>query len=604
MRQLKSISLVLFLQLIFCAIALGLTITMQPYGAPNVSTFDPSSPPPGLDDYEADAECSFDLDADPPANGYDLGCSKDGKQVSVSNMRITVSAQTDIRLPTDADQDLIDHENGHHDLFKYEFENFVKQKIADKFKDFEGIRDVPAGKTCQDVANEIESDFNDKMDELKEAIQQQLDELSDRYDANDLTDHSRNESITAQEAVDKVKKERADAEAKKAGSGSQVAPDNRPGKQKVTGTGAVYDANDVIMWSPVRANIENLTIPADTINTRGLLEVLKLIIIGPEKRGVIRCADSHLRMIDIVEPQMPFFEAGLYEVRILPSSVPGYAQMIQAYLNIWKIDNRINSDFLAFMEQQQASEQYTSFWFYAVEPLVDSTGQWIAAGQVNGQFVLGTAADSTRQAIDDFEDYDPLTFPAAWIPAGGGIPMLDPIASRSGLQGMRLEIHNPVPMAFSQATRVFAAPQNFAGAGKTLNLYVKSMLPPHRQLNDLYVAIRDTGNQTGRFEMDDPGTYGAVQIFSPNTEWIGVSMDMRAFTPQVNTMEIIALDIGFQSDTEPLEGFVMIDDITLAEQIKTVEPVGDLDGDYQVNLVDLAILAENWMNQGIWPVYP
>jgi hypothetical protein len=278
--------------------------------------------------------------------------------------------------------------------------------------------------------------------------------------------------------------------------------------------------------------------------------------------------------------------------------------MIHAYLNIWKIDNRIGSDFLTFMEQQQASEQYTSFWFYAVEPLVDSAGQWIAAGPVSGQFVLGVAADRSRQTIDDFEEYDPLTFPAAWMPGGGGMSMLDPMASHSGLQGMRLEVHNPAPMMFSQATRLFATSQNFAGSGKTLNLYVKSMLPPHRQLNDLYVVIRDTGGQAGRFEMDSSGTYGAVQIFSPNTDWIGVSVDMRAFSPQVNTMEIIGLDIGFQSDNEPLDGFVMIDDIILAEQIKTVEPVGDLDGDYHVNLADLMVLAEHWLNSGVWPVYP
>ena len=72
-------------------------------------------------------------------------------------------------------------------------------------------------------------------------------------------------------------------------------------------------------------------------------------------------------------------DAVLYELTYMPSTVPGYAGMIQGGLDIppvfaGGINNTLNSTFLDAMVTASAVGEPTMFWFFADEALFDNEG--------------------------------------------------------------------------------------------------------------------------------------------------------------------------------------------------------------------------------------
>jgi hypothetical protein len=572
--------------------AIAMTVNVHPYGEPQVTTFDPDDPPEDLDDYNGDAECDYDVDG-----RYDL--STNGKEVMVSNLTVDLTGHTDIRLPEDADPNLVAHENGHDELNRFEYERYAKGKVEKAFEGFERKRPIPDGNTPQQVAEQIKEDFDKRIDKAKAAIKKQLDMLSARYDANDLTAHGDNFLITAADAVKKVKEEKEKGLLEPQEEGDNVKPNGAIGKQQVSGIGAVYDMNDVIMWDPHVFDVNSLLSLLDTINGRGRLKIDGIIPLGPDRNsGGTGCSDSRLQVFDAGDLNNIFFDASLYNIRILPSNKPGYSQMIQAYLNIWQVNNSIGSEFLAFMQMAQLEDEYTSFWFYATDRLVDEDGNWVATGMVPGQVFLGVATNADVTMTDDFEGYDPVSFAAAWQPSGGAMTMLEIGMAHSGDRAMRLMVNNP-PMTSSQAAHLYPVPQDFSGEGRTLDISMRLEMPS-TALDSFYVVLTDTLDNAVRYDIADSHSYGHSVMYTSNSDWLAVSIDMREFA-SLNTAGIARVSLGFVSGTEPLFGGVLVDDILVHQRRELYELKGDLNNDHRVDFRDVAILADNWLQNSLWP---
>jgi hypothetical protein len=116
----------------------GQTVKVSAWGPPTTETFPPEKPPGDLAEGEA-------ADATPFAAV--IGAGHLGAWDAATNTYtvnkvgdIDVSGHTRIRLPTDADDTLKGHEQGHDDLNKSEYDKNAKRKVDEAFKGFNGMK--------------------------------------------------------------------------------------------------------------------------------------------------------------------------------------------------------------------------------------------------------------------------------------------------------------------------------------------------------------------------------------------------------------------------------------------------------------------------------
>jgi hypothetical protein len=573
----------------------ALTVNTQSWGDPNITTFPPGSPPPGM---------QGDADENPEVNVWGtFKAVRTGKNTAKAvNVVVDANGRTHIRMPADADPNLRAHEDGHDRVNESEYNRKAKKKIEEAFRGFEEPRTFPPGTTPEQMLEAIQKDFNERRNKAAKAIIDQMDEAGKRYDAPDLTDGGHNTAMAPEEAAKKVEEESEKAEKKKEQHNNKETPTSEEeAKKAIGGTDAKKKQQDEqkIVFEPNTVPV-NATDSADTINGRGTIELGEITPLGNDGPGVVYCADSHIRLLDMAEPNGLFFEAGLYAVRIAPATLPGYAQMLQGVLNVWEVDNAIGSDFLAYVQQADEQDKYLSLWFYATEPMVDEDGRWIAAGNVAGQVIITVASDADITMTEDFEDYDPISFASAWLPVGGGMPLLEQGVAYSLWQSMRLLVNNTMPGSYSGATHYYPQLQDFSGLGRSLDIYILRETAPQPPEEDFYVSLRDSvgGYATFSIALAEENDY--ADIMHSDSQWVGVSIDMRVFEQMIDLAHIEQITLGFLSEI-PTAGCVIIDAISVHERRELGPPAGDLDLDSRVTMTDLAVLAEHWCEQQCWP---
>jgi len=207
--------------------------------------------------------------------------------------------------------------------------------------------------------------------------------------------------------------------------------------------------------------------------------------------------------------------------------------------------------------------------------------------------------------VDDFEAYsdDNTNFEAifqTWIDGFGYTEPVDQAGNNTGsivgyaispfaeqdivhnnsAQSMPLEYDNTFSPFFSETTRSFDPPQDWAGAGiKALTLYVHG----------------SQANTGGRFYVkvnNSPAQY--VDDLDLAVEaWQEVNIDLTDLAG-VNLRQVTSLTIGI--DENGSLGLAYIDDIRLHPSRCISEKVtGDLNGDCLVDAADLAVITDNWL---------
>ena len=119
--------------------------------------------------------------------------------------------------------------------------------------------------------------------------------------------------------------------------------------------------------------------PLDPIRGRGAFEFDPMLVIGPAANGSIHLADTAFRIRDTFTGEL-LLDGYLLEVGYMPSTLPGFAGMIQAFLDIppvfaGGISNTIASDLLDGLAAASFSGDAPTVWFYADLPLFDPGGQ-------------------------------------------------------------------------------------------------------------------------------------------------------------------------------------------------------------------------------------
>lgn len=167
-------------------------ITKQPVAFAS-HTFDPAAPPadmPPLRSGEA-AECDSDFQSSASVRGESRRGDAAHATVTIAQIKVTLGLSINIWVPTEASQQVIEHEAGHREISEYYYQTADKlaERIAARYLgkqvDISGSDlGAESSKVLQQMAAEITAEYNR---ELNPGPTQLL------YDS--ITDHGRNEVV-------------------------------------------------------------------------------------------------------------------------------------------------------------------------------------------------------------------------------------------------------------------------------------------------------------------------------------------------------------------------------------------------------------------------
>jgi hypothetical protein len=174
------------------------TVSKQPIAFAR-HTFDPAAPPPDMPPLAPgeSAECDSNFLSSASVRGETRKIDIMHATLSVTGVKVTLQLNINIWLPTEAAQNMVEHEEGHRQISEYSYQTADKlaERIAagyiGKQVEINGTDlDAESSKALQQLASEITEEYNK---ELSPGPTQRL------YDA--ITDHSRN-GVVAKDAVD------------------------------------------------------------------------------------------------------------------------------------------------------------------------------------------------------------------------------------------------------------------------------------------------------------------------------------------------------------------------------------------------------------------
>jgi hypothetical protein len=392
-------------------------VNVKPWSDPNIRTFDPNHRPPDMDPNDAGDEWPW---VDP--NHSFRGWWDANGVFGVNDVNVTIEGRTEIRVPRDAngnpDANVLDHEaNGHDRLNRYVYQD-ANKIIEDAFRKFIGKRYVGEGNTLQqrdaNALQQAQNDANKLMDRAIDAIIQDMNELGEKFDklTNSGIGPTKDDpnALTNEQGVEAVKKEYDSAP--KAGK-QPAKPDEKQEKQSgVDGneSSLFFDNSEQKLYLNEGLVLNTASNPADTILGRGEVHIDPIVLIGVQENGTVSLSDTRLRIIDNVNGGA-LLDGFILEVAYMESNLPGFAGMIQGYLDVppaWAggINNTIGSEFLAGI--QAASEagdcnRLPMVWFYADQQLFDGQGESsIPPTGASGKLILGVAVVALPPWPPDF----------------------------------------------------------------------------------------------------------------------------------------------------------------------------------------------------------
>ena len=379
------------------------TVTATPMVTNPVVVFDPSKaagtpagPPNNLPGPPVDAKKMPTVPA-----GADAVTSCDARGTAGPN-GVTVTGVVTIYVPvlpanptaeeTQVDQELRAHEQGHVDLCKNEYAKNAQKKFSEAISDLTGT-------TLQKA-----------LDRGREAFLDQEKILSDKFDR--LTKDGTSNTVTASQGVSMALAER-----------DAPPPGEAPGKpdtSKQWGFTAPDPAR--VFFDPLTNRlslggdvlITDTANPLDPIRGRGAFEFDPMLVIGPAANGSIHLADTAFRIRDTFTGDL-LLNGYLLEIGYLPSTLPGFAGMLQGFLDIpplfaGGISNTIASQLLDAFAAGSLAGDAPAVWFFADQPLFDP----------GGHSQTGLPFEITGNLKGGFSDYRFVPEPASvWLLLAG-----------------------------------------------------------------------------------------------------------------------------------------------------------------------------------------
>ncbi len=222
------------------------------------------------------------------------------------------------------------------------------------------------------------------------------------------------------------------------------------------------------------------------------------------------------------------------------------------------------------------------------------------SGTVTGRTWTFTTAECLT--AEDFESYaDDAAIQAAWphnIPGTFKYVLL--AADTAGNKSMRLEFQNQFEPFFTEATRTFATAQDWTQLGAEA-LSLAFVGDRTNVENAMYVKVEDAAGKNAKAV--HPFTY-AVQ----SQAWLDWTIALADFSAGgVDLTRVKKLTIGLGSGQKSGQAAddrdgIYIDNISLCParcfNPQNLDLRGDLNGDCKVDIEDLLILMDNWLNDG------
>jgi hypothetical protein len=205
--------------------------------------------------------------------------------------------------------------------------------------------------------------------------------------------------------------------------------------------------------------------------------------------------------------------------------------------------------------------------------------------------------------VDDFESYaNDAAIEEAWphnITGGYHYVFLDTGTVHQGAKAMRFQYQNQYDPYLTEATHTFSSPQDWTAHGaKALSLVFRGDDANVEQL--MSIKLEDATAHTSI--VPHPYTY-AVQSESWN-EW---NIDLQEFTGvNLGAVKKISIQIGDGTNSgQEVEDrdVVYIDHIRVCPprcfNTEQLDLSGDVNGDCVIDLEDLAIMGQGWLNNGL-----
>ena len=228
----------------------------------------------------------------------------------------------------------------------------------------------------------------------------------------------------------------------------------------------------------------------------------------------------------------------------------------------------------------------------------------IGAGPVTVTGHLWTFTTTPCMVIDDFESYNSdAEIAAKWVDniAGVDYVFLDTGNVHSGSKAMRLEYQNQYAPYFTEATNTFASTQDWTAAGvKALSLFFRGRDDNVEQA--LYVKVEDLNGSSQK--VVHPYKYAVESNIY--REWTVALSDFS--NAGVNLAIVKKLTIGTgdgtnSGQTSTDSDTIYVDDIRLCPprcfNSQQLDLRGDVNGDCQIDLEDIAVMAAGWLNDGL-----
>jgi hypothetical protein len=196
--------------------------------------------------------------------------------------------------------------------------------------------------------------------------------------------------------------------------------------------------------------------------------------------------------------------------------------------------------------------------------------------------------------VDDFDSYaDSADLRNTWVENKAGVVYLEETIAHDG-NSMKIVYDGASPYYY-EGVRTYGTAQDWTVYGmKALDVWFRG-----KSTNDaeqMYVTVSD-GTNSATVVNDDPNA-------AKSETWQAWRIDLQDFT-DVNMAGVEQISIGIGNGSEPAgSGEAYFDDIALFQSRCLDKPAmdeGNLNGDCVIDLRDFAILADNWLKDGMCP---
>ena len=204
--------------------------------------------------------------------------------------------------------------------------------------------------------------------------------------------------------------------------------------------------------------------------------------------------------------------------------------------------------------------------------------------------------------LDDFESYDPVdpNIFTRWTlvddpDVDAGITLLtDAADAHSGSKAMRLTWQEIVDESYAA---VILDVNDVITGLPDLSHYDQFSMWIYRHDYDHQILIVDPLDEAGQSLQSVSVTLFPDSTTLPYGKWAQLVINLNYDTPTPVSGFLIRATTNY--DTEP--GTLDIDDIWLIKLPDCPDaPVGDVNGDCKVDLLDLAIMSSNWLEGTVW----